>query len=226
MIGNISAVIFDRDNTLTRFDTDAIAARNMRYSAIAPELPAGAVMAHWASWAEPWPQSAGEELTFWARFWDTLAERYQLSGATARALELAGSTYYTDFVAFPDAIDCLQLLRAHGLRLAVLTNFELPSVDLSLLHAGIDPSWFSVLLASGTLGTSKPDPCAYLAAAAALNLPASACVFVDDLLANVEGACAAGMDGVWLDRQERDIRTPLKRISNLRSLGDLVAPIL
>jgi 2-haloalkanoic acid dehalogenase type II len=223
MTRNISAVIFDRDNTLTRFDSDAIAARNMRYSAIAPELPAGAVMAHWVDWSGPWPRSAGEERAFWSLFWDTLAERYRLSNTVARALELAGSTYYSDFVAFPDAIDCLQSLRAQGLRLAVLTNFELPSVDLSLQHAGIEPAWFNLLLSSSTLGVWKPDPRTYLATADALKLPPSACVFVDDILENVAGACVAGMRGVWLDRQAAAVRSPIERITNLRSLDNLIA---
>jgi FMN phosphatase YigB (HAD superfamily) len=223
MTRNISAVIFDRDNTLTRFDLDAIAARNSRYSAIAPELPAGAVMAHWVNWPGPWPRSASEETAFWSLFWDTLAAQYRLSSSIARALELAGSTYYSDFVALPGAISCLQSLQAQGLRLAVLTNFELPNVHLSLLHAGIDPAWFTALLSSSTLGVSKPDPRTYLAAADALELPPSACIFVDDILENVEGACAVGMRGVWLDHQLVAAQTPVERISNLCSLHDLIA---
>jgi putative hydrolase of the HAD superfamily len=223
MTRTISAVIFDRDNTLTRFDTDAIAARNRRYSAIAPELPAGAVMAHWIHWPGPWPRSATEESAFWAVFWDTLAAQYRLSNRVARALELAGSTYYADFVAYSDAIGCLESLHAQGLRLAVLTNFELPNVHLALLHAGIDPSWFAALLSSSTLGVSKPDPRAYLAAAAALELPPSACVFVDDILKNVEGACHVGMRGVWLDRGSVVAHTPIERIASLGSLDQLIA---
>ena len=223
MTRGISAVIFDRDNTLTRFDADAIAARNMRYCAIAPELPAGAVMAHWAGWPGPWPRSTDQEPAFWAGFWDTLAVRHRLSNTVARALELAGSTYHSDFVAFPDAVGCLRSLQSQGVRLAVLTNFELPSVHLSLWHAGIDPSWFAALLSSSMLGISKPDPRAYLAAADALELEPAACLFVDDILENVEGACAVGMRGVWLDHQLAAAQTPIERISNLCSLHDLIA---
>lgn len=223
MTKTISAVIFDRDNTLTRFDSDAIAARNMRYSAIAPELPHGAIMAQWLNWAGPWPRSAREEPAFWATFWDTLAARYRLSNSVARALEVAGSTYYSDFAAFPDAMSCLRSLRARGLRLAVLTNFELPSVDLALQHAGIDPAWFNVLLSSSMLGRSKPDPDTYLAAADALELPPSACLFVDDILENVEGACAVGMRGVWLDRRAVANHTQIERILDLSSLDELIA---
>ena len=223
MSRTILAVIFDRDNTLTRFDSAAIAARNMRYAAIAPALPAGAVMEQWLNWDGPWPDSAQEEPAFWAMFWDTLAARYQLPSSVARALEVAGSTYYSDFAAFPDALGCLRSLQARGLRLAVLTNFEMPSVALALQHAGIDPAWFSVLLSSSMLGRSKPDPRTYLAAADALGLAPNACLFVDDILENVEGACAVGMRGVWLDRRAVAAQAQIERIHNLSSLDDLIA---
>jgi len=44
------------------------------------------------------------------------------------------------------------------------------------------------------IGYLKPDPHCYAMAAANLGLAPDACFFVDDLLANVEGARAAGMD--------------------------------
>jgi HAD superfamily hydrolase (TIGR01549 family) len=131
-------------------------------------------------------------------------------------------TYYTDFAAFPDAVDCVRRLHSQGLRLAVLTNFELPSVSLTLRQAGIDPGWFIALLSSGMLGTTKPNPSAYLATAATLGLPPSACVFVDDLLANVEGACAVGMRGIWLDRQGLGVQTSVERITDLHNLVTLM----
>lgn len=46
------------------------------------------------------------------------------------------------------------------------------------------------------VGASKPDPAIYRAAAAGLGVPCTACFYVDDLLRNVEGARAVGMDAV------------------------------
>jgi putative hydrolase of the HAD superfamily len=51
----------------------------------------------------------------------------------------------------------------------------------------------AVLVPSYEIGVHKPDPRAYAAAAAALDLPPEACCFVDDLDRNVAGARAAGM---------------------------------
>jgi FMN phosphatase YigB (HAD superfamily) len=216
------AVIFDRDNTLTKLDSAVIAARNTRYAAIAPELPTSAIMAHLTSWPGPWPRSEHQEPEFWWTFWRTLAEQHAIATTLVHTLQAVSMTYYTAFAAFPDALDCVHALRSQGLRLAVLTNFQLPSVGQTLRHAGIDPSWFTALFSSGMLGYSKPDPRAYLAVAAALDLSPSACVFVDDLLANVEGACAVGMRGVWLDRQGLAIQPPVERIADLRDLVRLI----
>jgi putative hydrolase of the HAD superfamily len=216
------AVIFDRDNTIAQYHLAAMRARSARYAAIAPTLPSNAVVSHWLAWPGPWPRTDQEEVDFWHIFWNTLAAQYTLSTNTARALQEACADYHGDFTAFDDAVDCLQALRIENLHLAVLTNFPLPSVGLTLQHAGINPRWFTALLSSGMLGVSKPDPRAYRAAADALNLPPSACVFVDDLLENVAGACAVGMRGIWLDRQGPDLDTPFERITSLRGLVDLI----
>src|SRR5690349_9954799 len=183
---NIKAVIFDRDNTLMRFDTVAAAAIEARIAAIAPTLPPGAVGRHWLDWPGPWPRAIEQEPAFWQVFWRKLASQYQLPDDTIAALLEIGAFYHTCFTAFPDTLACLTTLRSCGMRLAILTNFELPSIHLTLQNAGLDPSWFSVLLSSAAIGYPKPDVRAYLAAAAALDLPPSACAFVDDLIGNVE----------------------------------------
>src|SRR5439155_9269799 len=146
------------------------------------------------------PRAIDQEPAFWQVFWGRLAAQYQLPADTIAALHEIGAFYHTCFTAFPDTLDCLAALRARGVRLAILTNFELPSIHLTLQSAGLDPTWFSVLLSSATTGFPKPDARAYLAAAAALGLPPAACAFVDDLEKNVEAAQAIGMYGWLLDR--------------------------
>ena len=197
---NIQAVIFDRDNTLMHFDTAAATVIEARIAAAAPTLPPGAVGRHWLSWPGPWPRAIDQEPAFWHVFWGQLAAQYQLPADTVTALLEIGAFYHTCFTAFPDTLACLAALRSRGLRLAILTNFELPSIHLTLQNAGLNPDWFSVLLSSATTGFPKPDARAYLAAAAALDLPPTACAFVDDLIMNVEAAQALGMRGWLLDR--------------------------
>jgi putative hydrolase of the HAD superfamily len=219
---NIQAVIFDRDNTLMRFDTAAAAAIEARIAAAAPMLPPGAVGRHWLAWPGPWPREIDHEPAFWQIFWGRLAEQHQLPIDTVAALHEIGGFYHTCFTAFPDTLACLIALRSRGVRLAILTNFELPSIHLTLQNAGIDPSWFAVLLSSATTGFPKPDARAYLAAAAALDLPPSDCAFVDDLAANVEAAQALGMRGWLLDRTGTASTSALPQIRELDELITLL----
>jgi len=215
---NIQAVIFDRDNTLMHLNTAATAAIEARIAAVAPLLPPGAVGRHWTTWPGPWPRAIEHEPAFWQAFWEQFAAQYQLPADAIVALHKIGMFYHTCFTAFPDALACLAALRARGLRLAILTNFELPSIHLTLQNAGIDPDWFSVLLSSATTGFPKPDARAYLAAAAALDLPPSACAFVDDLVDNIEAAQILGMHSWLLDRTGTAPASALPRIHNLHQL--------
>ncbi len=219
---NIRAVIFDRDNTLLHFDPAAVTAIEARIAEVAPTLPPGAVTLYWTMWPGPWPRTANAEPAFWRAFWDGLARQYQLPQHEVTALEQIGMFYHTCFAAFPDSAACLAELRARSLRLAVLTNFELPSVDLTLQHAGLDASQFDVLLSSASIGFHKPDPRAYLAVADALRLPASECAFVDDLPENVEAARALGMTAWLLDREYKAGPRLAFRIHNLYDLANLL----
>jgi FMN phosphatase YigB (HAD superfamily) len=219
---NIQAVIFDRDNTLMHFDAAAAAAIEARIAAAVPTLPSGAAGKHWMAWPGPWPRTIDQEPAFWQAFWNQFATQYQLPAGTVATLHEIGRFYHTCFIAFPDTLACLTALRARGVRLAILTNFELPSIHLTLQNAGIEPSWFSVLLSSTTIGFPKPDARAYQAAAAALDLPPTACAFVDDLATNVEAAQALGMRGWLLDRAGT---APASASPHIRDLYQLTAQL-
>lgn len=219
---SIKGVIFDRDNTLLHFDTAAIAALEARIARVAPGVPPGAAVAGWLSWSGGWPRTPAAEPAFWADFWSEFATLHQLPPSAAEDIRQIGAFYHTCFRPFPDALDCLHTLRSRELRLAVLTNFELPSIDLTLQHAGIDPSLFHALLSSAALGCHKPEPRAYLAAAAALELTPEQCAFLDDLPENVVAARALGMHAWLLDRRDSAPASLLPRIRSLHELPALL----
>jgi putative hydrolase of the HAD superfamily len=219
------AVIFDRDHTLLYFDAAQLAALEERVASIAPGMPLHAAVRAWTNWPGPWPQRREDEPAFWAEFWAGLGQAYGLHPPQiTRLIEDVGGIYHTTFAAYPDAATTVSALCSGGLRLAILTNYELPSVDLTLAHAGIDPSQFEVALTSAMLGIYKPDGRAYLATAAALRLPPSACLFVDDLPENVAAARSVGMQAYQIDRSLAvdDLKTA--RISTLDTLIGLLLP--
>jgi putative hydrolase of the HAD superfamily len=99
----------------------------------------------------------------------------------------------------PEARVAIKAAQAAGVRLAILSN-ELDlfyGADLRQRFPLID--LFEVIVDATYTSILKPDPRAYHAVLTALNLPASACVFVDDQSRNVAGGRAAGIPTVQFD---------------------------
>jgi putative hydrolase of the HAD superfamily len=88
-------------------------------------------------------------------------------------------------------VEAVGRARARGLKTGLISNTwtlgDSPSTALDI---------FDARLLSGEEGVRKPEPEIYLRAAARLGVSPGACVFVDDLPSNVEGARAVGMAGV------------------------------
>ena len=70
---------------------------------------------------------------------------------------------------------------------------------------------FDHLVLSYEIGHIKPSPAFYLACVEAAGAPPEACVFIDDLVENVEGARAAGLSGLVF----RDVPTLLDDLAAL-----------
>jgi putative hydrolase of the HAD superfamily len=80
-------------------------------------------------------------------------------------------------------------LRSGGVRTGLLSNSWGGSYKRTLFD-----ELFDAVLISGEVGARKPEPRIYLLATERLGVEPKECVFVDDLLQNVEGARAAGME--------------------------------
>jgi 2-haloalkanoic acid dehalogenase type II len=218
----IRAVVFDRDNTLLRFDMQAVEAIEASIQTCVPQLPPRAARELWRTWSGPWPRHEQDEPAFWHTFSMALGTRHQLPEARLMPLSRILATYYTCFRLFPDAPACVAALKAGGLRLGILTNFELPSVQRTLLHAGLDPAFFAATISSGTLRAWKPNPSAYQTIAAALDTPLSACAFVDDTAEHVAAARALGMRAFLLDRSRQTDDLDAAILCSLESLPQLL----
>lgn len=85
-------------------------------------------------------------------------------------------------------------LKAAGYRLLSLTNWSLETFRLVC-----DRRIFTILddlVVSGREKMVKPDPAFFRLALARWGVPAESCLFIDDNLANVQGARAVGIDAV------------------------------
>jgi putative hydrolase of the HAD superfamily len=123
------------------------------------------------------------------------------------------------FTAFDDAAPALRELRERGLRVVVASNWDcsLPEV---LDRAGLSPL-LDAVVSSATAGATKPDARLFRAALEAAGCgPAEALHVGDSPEKDVEGARAAGLRAVLLDREGREGDRDA-----IRSLRDLPALI-
>lgn len=190
----------------------------------------------------PPPGHAGSLLDFELAWWRAI-----VAASLAHALgEPVPATRQDDFERFfratfahyaspaawrllPDAADAVHELRARGLALAVLSNFD------ARLHALIEAfglgDAFAAVVPSSEAGAAKPsrDAFDHVRHRLALRPPLApaACLHVgDSLREDVEGALAAGWQAVWLDREGAGERTVLPvgavRIASLAELPGLL----
>lgn len=97
-------------------------------------------------------------------------------------------------VPYADVLPALPLLQGM-LRLGVITN---GNADLEVI--GMDHH-FEYALSSSRFGRAKPDPAIFHAACAAMGVAPQDAVYVgDDLRLDVQGAQAAGLRAVWMNR--------------------------
>jgi FMN phosphatase YigB (HAD superfamily) len=105
------------------------------------------------------------------------------------------ATYYI----FPDVFPTLEALRSLGLRLGIVSNWDWCLPDLCEI-LGLTP-YFDFIVASARVGAAKPHPAIFQAALReAGSDPDETLHAGDNLAADVRGAQAVGITGVWLDR--------------------------
>lgn len=136
------------------------------------------------------------------------------------------------FRVFPEVVEVLEKLKAGGVRMGVLSNWDfslhriLDSVDLS--------QYFSFTLPSSEVGIQKPTREFFchalrLARQKYSQLKRRECYYIGDHYdSDVLGARGAGMVPIWLVREERDIASGemhednrVLRIADLRGLLSL-----
>lgn len=101
--------------------------------------------------------------------------------------------------AFPDVVPLLDALDAAGIPYGAVSNNVHDYQRAKLDGAGL--SRISVLVGTDTVGVPKPDPAIFLEGVRRLGATPGTTLYVgDNRLIDAEGAAAAGLLGVWLNR--------------------------
>jgi len=103
-----------------------------------------------------------------------------------------------------EMIELMRELKAGGKRMAMLTNNVKEWEPMWRSMLPVDEI-FETVVDSGFVGCRKPEPRIYALTLERLGLPAKACLFIDDLAPNVEGAQTAGMTAVHFRDNEQAI---------------------
>lgn len=122
---------------------------------------------------------------------------------------------------FPDVLPALAALRATH-RLGLLTNGAVCLQREKIDACGLT-SRFDAIVVSGELGVGKPDPSVFAHILARLGTSPGEAVMVGDSLArDVEGALAAGLSAIWLNRGGEREGSPPSGAIEVAGLDELV----
>ncbi|MEV6300565.1 HAD-IA family hydrolase [Actinoplanes sp. NPDC051861] len=196
----IDAVLLDMDGTLVESHAAVERAWKVWAAEYGADPDAVLAVAHGA----PAPTTA-------RRFLPDLDDDALLAAA-ARQLDLQYDDL-SDVTAAPGAHELLAVLASRSLPWAVVTSADVRLAKARLGAAGIVPP---LLVTVEDIAEGKPAPDGYLHAAAALGVPPTRCLVVEDAEVGVAagraaGALTAGLRGVPADLQIADL-TELARL--------------
>jgi putative hydrolase of the HAD superfamily len=113
----------------------------------------------------------------------------------------------------PAMIDLMRALKDEGYRMAMLTNNVQEWEPLWRAMLPVDEI-FRDVVDSGFVGCRKPESRIYELTLERINQPAETCLFIDDVLVNIECARKAGLKAVHFEDNEQaipEIRAALER---------------
>ncbi|HEY4810426.1 MAG TPA: HAD family hydrolase [Solirubrobacteraceae bacterium] len=233
----LQAVLFDLDGTLMDHEAARAAGLQAHLSSWLPGLNAAELERLEAEWqrleALHYDEYTRRECTF------TEQRRRRVQGMHAAlerepADELAADAWFGSYLrhyraawrAFDDVLPALTALTAShpSVALGVVTNGEGEPQRAKLAAIGLSER-FRVVVASGEEGIAKPDAKIFALACERLGVQQRQTAYVGDRLdLDAEGAAAAGLHGIWLDRVGA---TPspsyMVRITTLRELSTVLS---
>lgn len=221
----VRGVLFDAGNTLfyekpSRFEIYTSAAHDLGLQKSHDEVKAAMHRAH-----ELTPPCDGESARYTERWFHVYVPTvYRLLGARDEALSgfleslLERYRKTVSLQLFPETAEVLDLLKSRGIAMAVVSNWS-PRLLIHLQNLKLTDR-FDAILVSAIEGIEKPAPALFLRACERLRVdPAEALHVGDHAVNDIEGARAAGIRGLLI---ERDGGRPRDGITTIKSLRDIL----
>ncbi|MDN5742352.1 MAG: HAD family hydrolase [Micrococcaceae bacterium] len=221
------AVLFDLDNTLFDHLTSARGGLDTFVRSFGVELTPDLSNSWFEIEQANYDLFLSGELSFHAQRRERLRQFLPLIGhpgpVGATELDEVFAIYLRSYeeawTAFPDAVPTLELLRSSGTTVGVITNGNHEQQAKKIKRIGIEPL-LDLFFSSEQMGHAKPTSSAFILPCEKMGISPSQVLYVgDNFRVDIEGARAAGLQAIHLDRE--DAGQPM----TLRSLTDLV-PLL
>jgi 2-haloacid dehalogenase len=195
-MATVRAVVFDAYGTLLDFNSAA-------------ERAGDALGERWRALSDLWRRKQLEytwlrslmrrHVDFWQVTGESLDYALEAHGIHDPVLRKRLMDLYLRLDPYPDTRATLEALRAHGLRLAVLSNGSSGMLDAVIRNARLD-ALFDVVLSVDEVAIYKPSPEVYGMAARQLDLLPGEIGFVSSNGWDVHGAGAFGFRVAWCNR--------------------------
>jgi putative hydrolase of the HAD superfamily len=149
-------------------------------------------------------------------WWRTVAQRsFERVGVLAQLQDFDAffRTLFTYFetaapwIIYPETLQTLEMLKTLEIELAIISNFD--SRLYPVLQALGIAHWFQSVTISTQVGAAKPDAKIFeVAIAKHPYLPTQAWHVGDSWSEDYEGSTAAGLQGIWLNRNGANLSAP------------------
>ncbi|MDY0295396.1 MAG: HAD-IA family hydrolase [Acholeplasmataceae bacterium] len=218
------AIFFDRDGTLTLNDPEMDKELNRRYkelSGVELKLPYERFITFFKKAQEqekpyiPY-KTIEDEILFFTDFYELLLlDDSVTENVKEKAKYLGEKLWYVYKKPYDEVIEVLEYFHSKGFVMGVISDCP-PSLEYSLELIGLS-KYFTSFTASAIVGVGKPDPKIYLYALDKEGVNAEDCLYVDDMLNEVEGARNLGMTAFHIDRKGKCEKTKWT-ISSLKEI--------
>jgi putative hydrolase of the HAD superfamily len=172
-----------------------------------------------------WTTSPERSREFWTSVYDRMLAELQIADDDGLAATLHREfTRMENYVLFDDVRPTVAALRAHGLLLGIVSNFEAWLEEWFGIHDLVET--FPIRVISGIEGIEKPDRRIFRLALERAGVDATGSVYVgDNPEFDVDPPAALGMFPVLVDRRDRYPDHPGARVRDLRDLPAILEAV-
>ncbi|UYX50682.1 HAD family hydrolase [Bacillus thuringiensis] len=126
--------------------------------------------------------------------------------------------YKKNWIAFEDVLYTLQSLQQGGYSLGIISNGDYEQQIEKLTALNI-LQYFKYIFTSSEIGISKPDPEIFRSAVLQSNLEMKDCYYIGDRLeTDAISSTTAGMQGIWLNRNNSQLKCAVPTICSLHEI--------